>query len=190
MKKQFIAITILAILFTSIISSCNKKSDPPTPDEQELITTLKIQVIEEFSSFVQTFEYKVENGFGGAGGTVKIDTIKLKPDTKYDAVLTVLNEKATPTEDLTNEIIEESNAHLFLKKSEPASGNGSISVGQGNKDKAGNPLNQTFKLTSGTSGKGSFRLVLLHQPTNKNATSVETAGGETDLDAIFPVLIQ
>ena len=190
MKNQIIRTSILAILFAGIISSCNKKTDPPTPDEQELITTIKIQVIEEFSSFVQTFEYKVENGFGGAGGTVKIDTLKLKPDTKYDAVLTVLNEKATPAEDITKEIIEESNAHLFLMKSEPTSGNGSISVGQGNKDKDGNPLNQTFKLTTATSGKGTFRIALLHQPIDKKATVVENAGGETDLDAIFPVLIQ
>lgn len=190
MNNQTIKFGFLTLACATIITSCNKKTDPPTPDEQELITTVKIQLLEEFSSFVQTYEYKVENGFGGSGGTIKIDSIKLKPNTKYDAVLTVLNEKATPIEDITEEIIEESNDHLFFFTSNPSTGNGSISVNSGNKDKTGNPLNQTFKLTTGSNGQGKFQIVLLHEPANKNATSLEAAGGETDLDATFPVLIQ
>lgn len=190
MKNQAIKFAFLCLVSASIISSCNKKTDPPTPDEQELITTVKIQVIEEFSSFVQTFEYKVENGFGGSGGSVKIDTVRLKPNTKYDVVLTLLNEKKSPSEDITGEIIEESNNHLFLFKSDPATGNGSVSAGGGNKDKAGLPLNQTFKLTTAGSGNGKFQIVLLHLPNNKEATTIEAAGGETDVDASFPVLIK
>jgi len=190
MNNQTIKIGFLAFASALIISSCNKKTDPPTPDEQELITTVKIQIIEEFSSFLQTYEYKVENGFGGSGGTIKIDTIKLKPNTKYDAVLTVLNEKATPIKNITDEVIEESNEHLFFLNSNPVSGNGSLTVSSGNKDKEGNPLNQTFKITTGGSGTGKFQVVLLHEPTNKNATSLDATGGETDLDATFPVLLQ
>lgn len=189
MKKSTIKIGLIALAFSAIISSCNK-GDAPRPDEQELITTVKIQLAESASSFVQTFTYKVENGFGGSGGTIQIDTMKLKPGTKYDAVITVLNEKKSPAEDITTEIIEKDIEHLFLFASTPATGNGSLAVSDGNKDKNGAPFNQTFKLTTGPSGTGKFKIQLMHQPTNKNATTPETSGGETDLEATFPVVLQ
>jgi hypothetical protein len=186
-KTAFI-ISILAINFLA----CKKDpKEAPKPDEQELITTLKIQLTEPLSSFVQNFEYKVENGFSsGTMGSIKIDTIKLKPETIYDAVLVVLNEKADPVENITTEIIEKGYEHLFLHTSSPVTGAGSILASNGNKDKNGAPLNQTFKLTTGTSGSGKFQITLLHQPNNKNGTTTEAAGGETDLDAIFPVILQ
>ena len=189
MKKVTFKIGIFTIAFSAILSSCGK-GDAPKPDEQELITTVKVQLIENFSSYVQTFTYKVENGFGGAGGTIQIDTMKLKPNTKYDALITVLNEKASPTEDITAEIIEESNDHLFLLASNPASGNGSVVASNGNKDKVGKPLNQSFQLTTDNAGKGKFQIILLHLPTDKSGTTTATAGGETDLDATFPVVLQ
>lgn len=190
MKKLTIKSMATLVAFTTLFAACNKKTDPPKPDEQELITTLKIQLLEEFSSFVQTYEYKVENGIGGSGGTIKIDTLKLKPNTKYSAVLTVLNEKANPVEDITTEIIEESNDHLFLFSSNPIAGAGSVFATNGNKDKNAAPLNQSFVLNTNAAGTGKFQVVLLHEPSNKNATSINTAGGETDLDATFPVVLQ
>lgn len=189
MKNLRVLSMATMVAFMGSMASC-KKNDPPKPDEQELITTVKIYVNEEFSSFVQSFEYKVENGFGGSGGTIKIDTLKLKPNTKYSAVLTVLNEKANPVEDITTEIIEESNDHLFLFSSNPSAGAGSVSATNGNKDKNGAPLNQTFTLNTNATGTGKFQVVLLHEPSNKNAIIISAAGGETDLDATFPVLIQ
>lgn len=190
MKKLTIKSMATMVAFTTLLAACNKKTDPPKPDEQELITTLKIQLLEEFSSFVQTYEYKVENGFGGSGGTIKIDTLKLKPNTKYNAVLTVLNEKANPVEDITAEIIEKGDEHLFLFSSNPIAGAGSVFATNGNKDKNAAPLNQTLILNTNAAGTGKFQVVLLHQPTNKNATSINAAGGETDLDATFPVVLQ
>jgi hypothetical protein len=173
----------------TITSSC-KKNAAPVPDQQELITTIKIQMVEEFSSFMQTFQYKVENGFGGTAGTISIDTLKLKPNTKYDVVLVVLNEKANPVENITTEILEKDNEHLFVFASNPNSGNGSVAVSAGNFDKNGLPLNQSFKLSTSTAGSGTFKITLMHNPTNKNGLSPETAGGETDLDATFPVVLQ
>lgn len=188
MKKQ--TISIIAISSIVIFASCNKKS-APIPDEQELITTVSIQVGQPLSSLMQTFSYKVENGFSsGTSGSIKIDSIKLKPNTVYDATLVVLNEKANPIENITTEIIEKDIEHLFLFASTPATGNGSLVVSDGNKDKNGAPFNQTFKLTTGPSGTGKFKIQLMHQPTNKNATTPETSGGETDLEATFPVVLQ
>jgi hypothetical protein len=65
-----------------------------------------------------------------------------------------------------------------------------VSATNGNKDKNGAPLNQTFTLNTNATGNGKFQVVLLHEPSNKNAIIISAAGGETDLDATFPVLIQ
>ncbi|MGC4058404.1 MAG: hypothetical protein QM743_09865 [Chitinophagaceae bacterium] len=187
MKKNIvIAIACISML---TFAACKKEKSAPTPDEQELITTVKITLSDD-AGFNQTFEYKVENGFSSGTSAIEIDTVKLNANKTYSAVLTVLNEKASPVEDITAEIIEKSYEHLFVFASAPASGNGSVSVADGNKDSNGKPLNQTFQLTTSTAGKGTFRVTLMHQPTDKNGTTPETAGGETDLDATFPVSLQ
>lgn len=190
MKKHTIKISFLSILLLATTVACNKEKDQPTPDEQELITTLKLQLTEATTTNAQTFVYKVENGFENGTGTIVIDTLKLKANTTYDAVLTVLNEKATPVEDITSEIIEKSDEHLFFFTATPQSGAGSIGTSNGNLDSKGAPLNQTFMLKTATVGNGSFQVVLKHQPSDKNATSLTTVGGDTDLDATFPVVLQ
>ncbi len=191
MKNQIIKTAFIAIAFTTTISACKKDENAPIPDEQELITTLKIQLSNSSKGFMKTFVYKVENGFGsGSGGTIQIDTIKLEPGVIYDAILSVQNEKATPAEDITNEILEKDDEHLFVFDSTPSSGNGSVAVSDGSKDKNGAPLNQTFKLTTGSLGKGKFGIQLMHLPTNKAGTTPSAAGGETDLAVNFPVVIE
>jgi hypothetical protein len=190
MKKQIIIASLSIALFSTFLSSC-KKDNPPVPDEQELITTVKLQLSNTATGFSRVFVYKVENGFGNSSsGTVQIDTLRLQPGLTYDAVISVLNEKANPVEDITSEILEKDYEHLFVFASVPASGSGSVNVSGGNKDKDGKPLNQTFKLSTGTAGQGRFDVQLMHLPTDKNGTTPATAGGETDLAASYPVILQ
>lgn len=191
MNKQILKAGLIAILFTAAFSGCKKDEKAPVPDEQELITTLKLQLTNSSLGFSKVFIYKVENGFGnGSTGSIQIDTIKLQPGVTYDALLSVQNEKASPVEEITNEILEKDYEHLFVFASAPPTGNGSMQVSNGSKDKNGKPLNQTFKLTTGTAGSGKFDIHLMHLPTNKNGTTPETAGGETDLAASYPVILQ
>lgn len=191
MNNKLIKATMIALAVMTQFSACKKDENAPIPDEQELITTLKIQLSNSSKGFMKTFVYKVENGFGsGSGGTIQIDTIKLEPGVSYDAIMSVQNEKAIPAEDITNEILEKDDEHLFVFDSTPSSGNGSVAVSDGSKDKNGAPLNQTFKLTTGGSGNGKFAIQLMHLPTNKSGTTPAAAGGETDLAVSFPVVIE
>ncbi|HTN16397.1 MAG TPA: hypothetical protein VL092_01855 [Chitinophagaceae bacterium] len=191
MNKQVLKSALIAVLFTTAFTACTKREKPPVPDEQELITTVKLQLSNQSLGFSKTFVYKVENGFtSSTAGQVQIDTIKLEPGLTYDAIIAVQNEKANPVEDITNEIIEKGDEHLFVFLSTPASGAGSVSVSDGSKDMNGKPLNQNFKLTAGPAGSGKFDISLMHLPTNKNGTTPETAGGETDLAVSFPVVLQ
>lgn len=184
----------LATIFLSasiILTACKKPEvTNPTPVEEELITTVRL-VVTNNSGFNKTFSYKVENGIGSATqGTVTIDDVVLAPETEYDVVVEVLDETKTPVENVTEEVIAESHHHLFVFESTPASGNGSVSFHNGNKDDEGQPLNQTLQFKTGPAGTGSLTVTLKHEPTNKNATTLDAAGGDTDAQAIFPVKIQ
>lgn len=191
MNNKIIKTAFAALILSATFSACKKDEKAPVPDEQELITTLKIQLSNQSRGFSKTFIYKVENGFtSGTTGSVQIDTIKLEPGLTYDAILSVQNEKASPVEEITNEILEKGDEHLFVFTSNPSSGSGSVAISEGSKDKNGKPLNQTFKLTAGTGGSGKFDIQLMHLPTNKSGTTPESAGGETDLAVSFPVVLQ
>ena len=175
---------LLAAIFALIISGC-KQNDPPVPAEQELITTLKLNI------GTQTFVFKVENGFGTSNpGTIQIDTIKLHADSNYLVIAELLNERKNPAEDITGEVISEKDDHLFLYVSNPATGAGSIATSNGSLDNNNAPFNQTVRFNTGQSGTGILTVYLLHQPTNKSGTTPATSGGATDVEAVFPVVIE
>ncbi len=189
--KNFATIAIAGtILFAA---SCKKDEvTNPTPGpEPELITTLRLEARNVNTGFSQTFTYKVESGFGSSTlEGLQIDTVKLEPNTKYGFTLTVLNEKASPAEDITEEIKEEKDEHLFLYQSSPTTGAGSLTFSNGIKDNKGLPFNQIISALSGEAGSGKLTITLKHEPTNKEATSPDAAGGETDLEAVFPVVLK
>lgn len=183
--KKIMLTSLTAILLISLFS-CKKDKPAPVPDEQELITTLKMQVTDS-AGFNQSFQYKILNGYNSSSPSVQIDTLKLPADKRFYATLSVLNESKSPAEDITAEILAKSEEHLFVFQSDPSA---LLRVSEGNKDSKGQPLNQRFVLSSGTAAGGTFRIQLLHLPTNKNGSTPQSAGGETDLEAVFPVLIQ
>lgn len=183
---------IAAILLTSVLFVACKKEEVtnPTPEEQELITTMRLEVTNT-SGFNKTFTYKVDNGFGSsAAGDVHIDDVVLGSNTEYNVVIKVLNESASPTEDITEEVLSENEEHLFVYESKPSTGAGSITFSNGSKDDAGLPFNQQITFKTGDAGAGQLIVALKHQPTDKNATQESATGGETDARAIFPVTVQ
>lgn len=190
--KNFKNIAIVTLM-AATLAACEKKEDPienPEPVEQELITTMQL-VVTNSAGFNQTFTYKVDNGFGSSSqGEVTIDDVKLAPNTEYNVEMKVLNEAEDLAENITEEVIEESHHHLFVFESAPVTGAGSIAFMDGNKDDEGEPLNQTLKFMTGDAGNGSLTVTLKHEPTNKAATTADAAGGETDAQAVFPVMIQ
>ncbi len=189
MKKQTIYILSAFVMITLIFAAC-KKDNAPVPDEQELITTVKLAV-SNGTGFSKVFVYKVENGFtSGTPGTIQIDTVALPAGQTYNAEITVWNEKADPVEDITQEILEKDQEHLFLFLSEPATGAGSLIVSDGSKDRDGKPFNQTFKISAAAAGAGKFTIYLMHDPVSKSGTTPALSGGETDAQVTFPVVLQ
>ncbi len=188
MKKYSIFITTL-LAITTVLPACKKK-DPPKPEEQELITTMKL-TITNGGTFTQTFIYKVENGFGSTtAGSLQIDTVKLAASKTYTVTTEMFNDKASPAENITGEILDERDEHLFLYSSNPGTGTGSITFSNGSKDVSGAPFNQVITFATGAPGSGTLTVNLMHEPTNKNGTTPASSGGETDAEAVYPVVIQ
>lgn len=186
-------LTTMAFATTFLFAACkkdDKKIEQPQPEEQELITTIKL-VVKDNAGFNKSFSYKVDNGFNNNNpGTPVVDNLELSPNKTYQVEVLVLNEAENPAEDITVEVKEESHHHLFLYKSMPATGAGSLKFSNGSKDDEGNNFNQAIELTTGEAGTGSLTVTLKHEPANKNAATADEAGGETDAEAIFPVMLK
>jgi len=124
------------------------------------------------------------------------------PNTTYNLSIQLLNELADPgTEgyDISEEVSEEANEHLFYFAwtgnvfSDP-SGNGNIDnrsddVNYLDEDQGGLPLGLQTQWTTAASGSGEFSVILKHQPKLKTATSSST-DGETDLDVTWAIAIE
>lgn len=187
-KKLLVVPFAAAMLFTACKPDDNIVT--PEPEQQEVITTLSLHVTNN-SGFDKTFSYKVDNGFNGTGATTPvIDDIELSANTTYSVEAMLYNESENPKEDVTVEVKEENTEHLFLYQSTPATGAGSISFANGSLDNNGAPFNQMIDFTTGNTGNGSLVVTLKHQPNDKSASTPDAAGGETDAQATFPVIIQ
>lgn len=159
---------------TLIFSSCKKDKMPA--NEEELITTLKVTLTETGSGTVTTFQFRDPDGDAGNPPT-QFDDIIVKPNTTYTAVLQVLNESATPTEDITDEIKAEAGDHQFYFTVTTAN----VTVSNLDKDGNGLPLGLTSTWTTGTASTGKIQIVLKHKPGIK-ASGDPITKGDTDIE--------
>jgi len=197
MNKNLRLYAVLGVAAALGFASCKDKDKVETPvtSEQELITTLKVHLVNaNDAADTRDFRYYVSNGFNGGGNpTVNIDTIRMRPNSTYNVSLSVLDESKSPVVDVTGEIRTEGADHLFFYQPAPV-GNvqGAVAVGNLDKDVNGNPLGLTSTWTTNAIDTtwGKMTITLKHKPLNKNATSADAAGGETDLLATFPTLLK
>ena len=138
---------------------------------------------------------------GDGVGNPMIDAINLAANLEYQMSLTLTNTLGMDDEDITAEINEEDDEHMFFFEftndifSDPM-GNGNVNnredpLNYGDQDANGNPVGLITNWTTGmaTSSAGNFRIILKHQPDLKTATSDATVGG-TDVDITLPINIQ
>ncbi|MDF1696116.1 MAG: hypothetical protein P1U56_09805 [Saprospiraceae bacterium] len=137
------------------------------------------------------------DGEGVANPT--IEDINLASNTEYEMSISLANTLGMEVEDITEEIREEDDEHIFFFEftsdifSNP-SGDGNIDNRQdplvyNDQDANGNPVGLLTNWTTGGASSGNFRLVLKHQPDLKTDTSDATVGG-TDVDITLPINIQ
>ncbi|MCA0362927.1 MAG: hypothetical protein LCH67_02715 [Bacteroidetes bacterium] len=178
MKKNILVLFVLS----GFIFSC--KDDVELENENELITTIKLQFVN--GSETKTFQFKDPDGDGGQSPV--IDNITLKANTGYQVSVSFLDESKTPAEDLTTEVSEESDEHLVIFTSNPSS----LGVyTYSDKDVNGFPVGLKGNYKTGNAGSGSLKVQLRHQPpvNNKAVKDGSVSPGSDDANVDFKINI-
>lgn len=176
---------LLPIAFASVaLFSCDPQ-EPVGPHEEELITTLNIDL--EAGGSTMTLNFQDIDGDGGDAPIITTDT--LAANTTYTGTITLFNESEDPAEELTAEIFNEAEDHQFFFASTGAS-----VFAYSDQDNNGNPIGLSFELTTSDAGNESYTITLRHLPvkteTGVSAGDITNAGGETDIEVVFEVIIE
>ncbi|WP_236980563.1 type 1 periplasmic binding fold superfamily protein [Membranihabitans maritimus] len=179
---------LILFAFVSLIFFSCEKDDPIVPHEEELITTMNLTLTPD-SGEVVLFTFSDLDGDGGDDPS--ISTEALRANTVYSATLELLNATESPAEDITEEIREENEEHQFFFRSNAGL---DLSVEYNDQDDSGNPLGVETNFSTGAPSSGQLIVTLRHEP-NKSASGVSegdisNAGGETDIEVTFDVVIE
>lgn len=183
------AIVILAAL---ALTGCKKDEDPaPTPppaNEEELITTVTLHFHSSGGAEHKHFEFQDLDGAGGNAPVIEADT--LSADSTYAVDVEVLNESVSPAVDIAAEIQAEGEAHQFFFQV----GGANATVAYTDADAGGNPIGLGTIWTIGSASSGIVTVTLRHQPdkyaAGVSAGDITNAGGDTDIEVTFPLVIQ
>ncbi len=183
-NKIFLIISLFAFAF---LTACND-NDPPTTSPEEVITTLNYTLVSTTGSVV-TLSFQDLDGDGGNDPIITGGT--LMANTTYVGTAEFLNESVSPTDVITEEIEEEDDEHqLFFVPGSSLN----ATVTYLDTDDDGNPVGLSSSLTTGDASSGKLTIILRHQP-DKSAANVSdgditNAGGETDIEVAFDIIIQ
>ena len=188
MKKVISAISCTIILFyVTMFSSCDPV-EPVVENEEELITT----VTATFTPLAGPAVVLKFEDLDGDGGNDPVYTISpLMAETYYEIDVQFLNESVSPTVNMTEEVVAESESHqVFLI----LSGGVEWVFNYLDVDGGGLPLGIQNQVTTGEPGSGTLTLTLRHNLL-KTALDVSSgdlthAGGETDVEVVFDMIFQ
>ena len=184
MKKNKILISI--IIISMFWQACKKDADlPKLPEpinEPEVITSLTLTFTDSANTSNVIIAKFIDNDGDGGNQPTTFDTIKLKSNTTYFTSLQLFN--SILNEEITPEIVQEANDHLFVYKTNAVN----LSIAITDFDTNTPPLAIGLKSTwrAGNNGNGTVQVILKHQPGIKNGTE---SPGNTDVDLNFQTII-
>jgi hypothetical protein len=178
---------MMALALTAIFTfnSCSNDDSPVV--EEELITTLTATFVGGGQTITLT-----SRDADGDGPNAPVITVSgnFAASTTYSGSVQFLNELVNPAENITEEIEEKDLEHQVFYQIPNSLGNFTYS----DFDTEGNPLGLEFTFATGANpGTGIITITLRHLP-NKNADGVSdgnisNAGGSTDVEVSFPIVI-
>jgi hypothetical protein len=202
MNTNFLNIlrTAFSIAALTIIVSCDD-DEPKKEDTPELITKVTLTFTPTTGGAPVVVTATDPDG-EGVQDISPDGPVTLAVNESYTLAITLINGLAAPSEpgyDITEEVQEESDEHLFFFGwtnnvfSEPA-GNGNIDnrsddVNYEDEDANALPLGLQTSWIAADVSSGNFHVILKHQPGLKSATSTSSTG-ETDLDLTFTINIE
>ena len=181
----------VTLLFASMLligfSSCDNEPEDDEINEEEVITTMSFTLTATNGNTV-VLSFLDLDGDGGNAPTISGGT--LEANTTYSGTILLLNEAEDPSEDVTEEVREEDDEHQFFFQSTIDG----LSVDYNDADDNGNPLGISNTVTTGAAGSGTLTVTLRHEPMKEIASvmngDIIEAGGETDIEVVFPIEIQ
>ncbi|RAJ10796.1 hypothetical protein LX64_00403 [Chitinophaga skermanii] len=194
MLKRFSTLAMIVLGTSLFFTACKKEDDnDPTENANEEITTLKLTFVNNANAADKVVaNWRDIDGIGGNAPT--IDSVILKANTTYTVYTDVYDERVSPVDTVTAEIIKEGIEHrvfhLFF-----ATANSSVADALTNvatvtpldKDEKGLPLGLENTIATKGAFKGVYRVIIRHQPGAKDGTF---APGSTDVDTEFPFAIK
>lgn len=167
---------------TSLFMQCKDSGEEVKPDEEnELITTVTLKFTEEGTTNVTTFKSSDPDGEGGSAPVIQ--PISLKAATTYSVSVELLDESKTPVVDITKEVAEKDEEHLFIYTASPTS---LLTYTAEDKDANNYPVGLKGKAVTGAAGTGKLKVQLRHQPGTKNGTATP---GSDDVNIDFDLKI-
>ena len=160
-----------------LITSCG--DDPEPEEEEELITTLIVTLAPQGGGDEVTLMFYDEDGETGSIPPEYTVSGPLSTNTVYEASITLLNETDNPAENITEEIEEEKDDHIFCFTLTGLS----LTIDNLDKDNQGLDVGLSCEWTTEGAGTGTVRIVLRHQPGTKTGTC--PGSGSTDIDVTF-----
>lgn len=171
------------MLVASLVLACNKDDNdvasPGSNNQEELITTVQIQFYNMFGQLADEAIFRDVDGPGGEAPS-QWDSIVLDTNTMYVGVVTLLNESVNPAEDITKEVEEEADEHIFCYAVDGVEVNYDDSDGM-------HPIGIRSKWMTKDASKGSLTLKLKHQPGGIKDGTCDP--GETDVEVTFQIEI-
>lgn len=184
MNAQQWMITI-KIGLVMVVFGCRDKVKNPNPNaENELITTVELVCKDSTgSSFRGRWKDLTPSD---EAGRVR-DTLFLTAHQSYTGEIQFLDETKSPPDDLTEEVKKEANDHLVVYEVKSPLMPAQLSISRTDKDSRNLEVGLKTTIQTGGKGKGELRIILKHQPGEKDGTPNP---GETDVDILIPVVIQ
>lgn len=192
MKKRMEpgSFALMTMALAAMLAGCKKDKEgtdqPPVVNEEEVITTVRVHM-ENTTQHVH-LEWNDLDGDGGAAPVITADT--LSADSTYTVEVELWNESVSPATDVSAEVAAEGVDHQFFFQ---VSGTGTT-FAYADTDANGNPIGLAAVCTAGPAGTGTLTLTLRHQPdkfaAGVNAGDITNAGGETDVEVTFPLVVE
>lgn len=173
--------TLLFALLVAGLGTTGCKKDEDT--KQENITRIVVR-LSGAGGFSQSFTWSDPDGGDASNATVQPIVIPASAGATLTALIEVYDDTKTPVENLTEEIIEEKNEHLFTFTVTGAN----LGIAYDDQDGNGKAFGQKTVWTKGAASAGAVKISLYHEPSNKD--NLASPGGELDATVDFPVTIQ
>jgi hypothetical protein len=182
MFSRNIKLNLFALIIGGMLAfnlqSCKKDDDMKKDDEQELITSLILNLSENGNN--SSFAWRDIDGAGG--NPPVIDTIRLLANTTYNLSLEVLDESKNPVEEITEEINEEDEEHLFVFEDNA----GLLTITTVDMDSNGDPVGLENTLQTVNRGTGKLKISLKHESDKSNPENT----GETDIEVEMDYVVE